>query len=113
MPFSLVFFVLFFRRSYYSIGWFIAPVISLAVIYPIPKYFEFTLYHLPGLPPLLIPSKMRLSKLYITTYVVVLNFIIQILVPYATLIVFNYKTYWAIKRSAGELSRPRYGHYQV
>ena len=55
-------------------------------------------------PPRLQPAKFRQSKLYILAYVVSLNFVVQILIPFTTLIACNYKTYMTIKESEKNLS---------
>ena len=50
------------------------------------------------------PTDLRKNKLYVMVYLVFLNFIVQILVPFTTLIVVNYRTYLTIKESEQNLA---------
>ena len=90
-------------RKIYRSACFIVPVVVFPLLYNIPKAFELSV-DTSVTPPLFQPTELRKNKLYVMVYLVFLNFIVQILVPFTTLIVVNYRTYLTIKESEQNLA---------
>ena len=84
-------------RNRYNGAWFIVPVVLFAFFYTLPKFFELRIVDDPEVR--LIPTSLRKNKIYIRVYLICLNFVVQILVPFTVLIIFNFLTYRTIKES--------------
>jgi len=117
-------------RSYYRGASFIVPVVTFAFLYNVPKFFELRLAWEPnstekgqggGGEYRLKPTELRKDKIYIRVYLISINFVVQILIPFIVLVIFNLLTYRTIKESEKNLiqnvrihysSRRRAGHHR-
>ena len=106
----LGFFLYRFRSSYHA-RLFIIPVILFAFLYTLPKFFELRLEREP-IPSnsthqkygyKLVPTALREDKYYIRVYLISINFLVQILIPFVTLVILNFMTYSTIKESEKKL----------
>ena len=109
-------------RSSYKSANYILPVVVFSFVYTIPKFFELKLVNQDDDPvafralmnssgrnngsfpdSLVVPTELRQNKLYFILYLICSNFVVQILIPFVTLVVLNYKTYRCIKDSERNL----------
>ena len=117
----------YYYRSYYRGTTFILPVVLFAFLYTIPKFFELRLSWKPvgnttqeGAGnesiiveiPKLEATAMRKDKTYIRVYLICMNFLVQIIIPFAILIGFNWLTYRTMKESEKTLLQNIRVHYQ-
>ena len=49
------------------------------------------------------PTELRKNKIYVRVYLICMNFIVQLLIPFTVLIMLNYLTYRTIKVSEKNL----------
>ena len=98
-----MFLSIFFCRSYYRGTTFILPVVLFAFLYTLPKFFELRLSweplrnmsslsmnestaEIPMFRAKLMATDMRKDKTYIRVYLICMNFLVQIVIPFAVLI---------------------------
>lgn len=95
-------------------------MVLFAFLYTLPKFFELRLVDTPIVSDInelfngtittdtdapmptevrLVPTALRKNKIYIRVYLICLNFLVQILIPFTVLIIFNFLTYRTIKES--------------
>jgi len=116
-------------RSYYRGTTFILPVVLFAFLYTLPKFFELRLSweplrnmstlsmnestaEIPMFRAKLMATDMRKDKTYIRVYLICMNFLVQIVIPFAVLIGFNWLTYRTMKESEKTLLQNIRVHYQ-
>lgn len=102
-------------------------MVLFAFLYTIPKFFELRLSWKPvgnttqeGAGnesiiveiPKLEATAMRKDKTYIRVYLICMNFLVQIIIPFAILIGFNWLTYRTMKESEKTLLQNIRVHYQ-
>jgi len=100
-------------------------VALFAFLYTLPKFFELRLSWEPvknitlnetiaEIPTRarLVATEMRKNNTYIRVYLICMNFLVQIVIPFAVLIIFNWLTYRTMKESEKTLLQNIRVHYQ-
>ena len=87
-------------------------MVAFAFLYTVPKFFELRVsWEVPNGTEFqsgageyrLKPTDLRKDKIYIRVYLICMNFIVQILVPFVILIILNLLTYITIRDSEKNL----------
>ena len=86
-------------------------MVAFTCLYTLPKFFELRVTWEPngtdggGGEYRLTPTNLRKNKIYIRVYLICMNFVVQILIPFIVLIILNLLTYQTIKESEKNLIR--------
>ena len=85
-------------------------MVAFAFLYTVPKFFELRVSWEPNGTQLqgvgeyrLKATDLRKDKIYIRVYLICMNFVVQILVPFIVLIILNLLTYITIRDSEKNL----------